>query len=143
METGRIIQTAHYHPFGTVERYTYQWEGGDRVIVSDAVLARLDRSWRLEHGQVITVGPWRLRVIDRWPQIRGWYCIYETRWGWLWQAAYWGIRWGELVYRRMVLTLAVWGLADYRANYPPSWRDVGALRWLADRLRGWRNKVTT
>lgn len=35
---------------------------------------------------------------------------------------------------RLVLTLAVWRLADYRPEVIPSWRDIRAVQWLRKRL---------
>lgn len=80
-------------------------------------------------GKAFRMGDLRLRAIE----VNGWsgvYVMLESHHA----AAYaqWRriVRIADLIYRRCIITLAVWGLADYHAAIIPSWRDIHAARWL-------------
>ena len=94
----------------------YVWQGESDV----AECTELKEEMAL--GQVITLGELRLRVIGRrfpyWLVVRdGWKAqVYQ----YLWPAK----KWVQWVYCRLIITLAVWGLATYHPGRISSWKDI-------------------
>lgn len=109
---------------GAVDFPTYEWKGeGD--------IAELHLSWFLHDGitpdkGVLTLGNLRLRVIDN-----NFLHIKVARDGWkarLYQAVWPVKRWWLWVWYRLILTLAVWGLATHEPGRIPSWRDIKVFK---------------
>jgi hypothetical protein len=80
-------------------------------------------------GQVVTLGPYRLRLItgEDWNYM----AVYAMHDGWkarayaLWYRAAKPLR---RTYHRLILTAAVWGLARFQQYVEPSWRDLHIVR---------------
>jgi hypothetical protein len=141
---GFIEVTVHYDALGGVERYDYKWIGGDVAKFSEQLLLDADPSevrydkFPRRPGDRFEFGPFKLRVLKEpeWTAItaireRG--LITDLRL--LWH------RFGKLLdiaYRRFIVTLAVWRLAERNEGAIPTWRDVHALRRLAERLQKMR-----
>jgi hypothetical protein len=124
-----ILISCFYDYRGEPERREYDWQGGRVVCISRQVLGHV--SGYKPGMKVFSVGPFRLRVIDE--DYRRVYCVREGPAGWalaLWIATYKAL---DKVYRRLVITVAVWGLAQWNDATVPTWRDVHVLR----RLAGW------
>ncbi|KPK86876.1 MAG: hypothetical protein AMJ81_00185 [Phycisphaerae bacterium SM23_33] len=146
---GLIEVEAHYDALGGVERYGYKWTGGDIARFSERLLldaakvcqARYDE-FPCQPGDRFEFGPFKLRVLepDSWQYdvivaIRDRGFVTDLRY--LWH------RFGKLLdvaYRRAVVTLAVWRLAEQHEGALPTWRDVKALRRLADWERARKEK---
>jgi hypothetical protein len=109
---------------------TYRWEGGDLVMVDRYVMERITLMDReLEVGDVFSLGPWRLRVLDfdhmmqRYLVMRdGWRSIVRS---WVIQ----GAKPLDRSYRRLILTAHVWGWAKVpqgavpcRQHLRPPWK---------------------
>ena len=148
---GFIEVTVHYDALGGVERYGYEWIGGDVAKFSEQLLLDADPSevrydeFPRRPGDKFEFGPFKLRVLEsdsfwRWDVItairdRG--IVTDLRCSWH--------RFGKLAdiaYRRLVITLAVWRLAERNEGAIPTWRDVHALRRLADWERAKREERT-
>lgn len=108
----------------------YEWVGKSRfALLSDYTLNR-----RVSEGEIVRIGPYVLRVIELnhyWTEhlvcrAGGWRGV-------LTYALFRGTRTLDRIYRRVVITMAVWGLARYRQQgHAPSWRDVHLLRRIAE-----------
>jgi len=126
--TGEIIATEHRGHGGSLERIEWEWRGGDLAYLS--YTRPLVRSAQI-NDDIIVLGPFRLRIIKHeWP-----FCIvardgFKAR---LLYRMYRCVRYTEVVYRRLILTAAVWGLARYDRDCIPTWRNVYAL----DRIARW------
>ncbi len=134
-----IATTTNYDDFGNIESCDYAWEGDKNGIVGISFVlfkrAKCSSKNGLKiDGNVILVGPYRLRVIGR-----DYNALYAVRDGW--QAAI-KVRQMKIVcllnkiYRRLIITCSVWGLADYNEAVIPTWRDVHALK----RITKWIKK---
>lgn len=129
--TGEIVATEYRDFKGGLERVEWEWQGGD--------LAYFSRKW-IHQGiaqisrDIINVGPFRLRIITQCWEWPGWIVAKDGLKARLIYRIYRCVRHTEIVYRRMILTAAVWHLAEYHQVIAPSWRDIYALdkmaRWL-------------
>ncbi len=113
------------------EGFTYTWVQGqtrDAFINPHLLRAtdcRLDE-WEVRPGTILTLGGLRLRVVRN--DYPCGYIIVE-RDGWRAALRAYGEiarRPADRVYRRLIVTAAVWGLARYNPGMVPTWRD---LRW--------------
>ncbi len=83
----------------------------------------------IAEGDVLRVGPYRVKVFEC--RVMWTYDYRGELYGWGSSARYWlyrATRWMDGVYRRIILTAYVWGLADCEAGYIPSWRDLKVFR---------------
>lgn len=116
-----------------VERIEFSWEGGERVEVSYRLMQHKS-VYITRRGNLLTIGPYRLRIIEGDPCRATYLCMRD---GWkahLWWGAYRASHILETIYRRLIITAAVWGLGRYVDNAFPTWRDVYMLDWLARKL---------
>jgi hypothetical protein len=133
----RINVTINYDGNGNRINYDYEWEGPTNGIVGVTfdLLRDADPAAMKQRGDILVIGPYRLRIVGEGymsPAVYavrdGWNAAARVRMIWLWHLL-------DKVYRRAVMTCAVWGLANRPAGVIPTWRDVYALRYL---VRAWR-----
>jgi hypothetical protein len=154
-EAGSIIRQTERRnaATGMLESVEYDWlpyewarPAADRAI--GLIPARL--YWRLfKHapnvGDVFSLGHLNLRVVDISPDDFCRDTATVMRDGpeaaltaWLLPA----LRFTDLVYRRLIITAAIWRLATCDRAVIPSWRDLHAARWLLRKLpqekKAWR-----
>jgi len=138
---GYIEVTVHYAALGGVERRDYRWIGGDIANFPISYLSDNDPSvtWYAlppyKPGDRLRIGPFKLRILER---ERGWrfdeFLVIRER-GLVTDLRLFWHRFGKLLdvaYRRAVITLAVWRLAERNEGAIPTWRDVHAPRRVAD-----------
>lgn len=131
--TGIIEITEHRDIRGNIERRDYRWEGPPTAMISRHLMYLIDN--RVEVGDVITIGPFRSKIIE--DDIER-YSFLVTRM----DKPFWWLRyiWHrynkslDLTYRRFITTLAVWRLAEYNPAAIPSWRDIYIIQKLRARL---------
>lgn len=132
--TGMIVCHERYDFRGGVERRDYEWEGGELAYVDWRFMDVAEISEAPALGDIINIGPFQLKVID---QELLWHDNYiVARNGWKTQLRYMLHRTTKVldkIYRRLIITAAVWGLADYHDALVPSWRDVYLLKKLSER----------
>lgn len=133
MEEGTIIGTVHRTKVlgKYIEEVTYKWEGGPKckmrwefIEQSNPRIVKYS-----EDKHQIQLGPYILHVIED-DVMRGEYvCIREDYPFW-YVVVWWhnSTRWLDLVYRRLIVTLSIWGLAEYTPA--ASWHDIYLIQWL-------------
>lgn len=130
-----IIETQHTDFRGGTERIEYEWRGGSIVDITDRYLYRAGIYGSLSIGSVVNIGPFRLIVLD-YDQPRRAYTFCRTGFkGTVKYSVYRLTKHFDFIYRRLVITAAVWGLAKYEDYSVPTWRDVYFLAWLAKRIK--------
>lgn len=106
-----------------------EWQGPPVTFIEERQLDFLTGQYIKPHPDLIEIGPYVLRRVGK-PEeyARGCYWLLVGKGEWYWLR--WRIRQGlERIMDRLVLTLAVWGLANWPApNRRASWADVVA-RW--------------
>lgn len=130
MNYGTITETVHVGPLGK-EVVTFGWQGGPYLQITNQVIRRGDPAYVREDAKFITIGPYRLRKLEYDPLVGmgGWVCVRDG-WRWLPYANWYRLtHLGERTYRRLILTAAVWGLAEFHEYNVPSWRDLHIVRW--------------
>lgn len=122
--------------FGGIPQVTFTWPAGaSRARISSQMLIYLcDGVWP-RVGDRLTIGPYRVRVVEADLVMRS---VVVVRDGPLfigWLAASRAGRLADLACRRLIITAAVWGLAGYDAGRVPNWRDLYAVQWALRKAR--------
>jgi len=131
-EDGNLLIHEIRNTLGRIERLEYSWEGGPIAYVD---INLLNPSDEYKDG-LLKIGPYRLRLLEEiiWSHqykfIREDYPFWQLAVGW-----HKASRLFDLIYRRTIITLAVWRLADYNGATVPGWRDVHILRKIAELLK--------
>lgn len=132
----RIVATEHRDYSGGLEQLTYRWEGGEVVCISYCLCSKLGFDAKNRGpGDVFSIGPYRLRVV--WTDPVPPYAVFAVRDGLgAWRRSVWYAISSRLesVYRRLIITAAVWGLAEYNAATIPTWRDLYVVKLVARRV---------
>ena len=136
---GQILIHRQYNALGMPERYDYEWDGGPCVRVSYYLVDMADNR-QIEYDKkqgVIRVGPYRLRIMEEYPWCDFFECVREDYWLW-WAVVGWHLlsRIVDIAYRRLIITLAVWRLAEYDQGAIPHWKQIK----IVIRVRKWISK---
>jgi hypothetical protein len=123
---GTITATRHQGPLG-LEQAHYQWEGGRYARVRRSLLGRDDGSVRV--GEVVWAGPYRVRVIRCDFMLDAVTVVPEEPRAWGDLLTSLTAQLIERVYRRLILTAAIWGLANCDPSTLPTWRDLHVIAW--------------
>lgn len=125
---GEIIVTRRSHALNGPIQHTFRWEGDDTAYISAHAIQVPPPAI----GATVQIGPFLVRVLDYEVLMDRMLVSRErglkTDLRYLWHRAARGF---DLIYHRSILTLAVWGLAEYQHYRVLSWRDVHALKRLA------------
>ncbi len=137
--TKRGVIAYHTRPLPFGGQYiSYSWEGGDVIEISYPLIRDMSdgvmdtRDPRI--GSVFRLGPFWLRMLDhdfardaitaireRPIKAQAYYMFYRAT------------RTLDRIYRLLIITLYVWGLARYDRARVPTWRDIKCT----DRLAAW------
>ena len=117
------------NPLGKIEQQTYKWKGNSPYTYI---------SWPLLGDIVgiggdtieVQVGPYKLLKIEHDHSRGAVSYVRKDKFGALRVALYKSTRLLDLVYRRLVITLAVWKLAEFTPGCIPSWKDIKILKRL-------------
>ena len=131
MERGYLIVHSRVNPLGAAPILRYTWHGGDVIEISGNVWPEFSQAVP-KIGTRLWIGPYCARVLEyRFAHDSVLVCRERPVITALRVAFYRGNVYAEMAYRRLVLTLAVWGLASYQQGRLPSWRDIYVLAPLA------------
>jgi hypothetical protein len=140
--TGEIHLQVHYNELGNREHIDYTWKGGDVAAISLQLIEGAygtqvvkDFDGLPEIGDRLRIGAFDLRVVEFEPwnmwilaaRDRGLATSLRVFWHKFGKVA-------DIAYRRLIITLAVWGLARRDGATVPHWRDVYALDKIAKAL---------
>ena len=141
---GYIQGTASYAATGEIEHMDYSWHGGPIIGVSERMILRSGfASGPVCPGSIVTIGQFRLRIIEDQPSIsEGYFLAMRDGWrAWIRERALPSLRWMDTIYRRLVITASIWGMARYYGATYPSWRDVYVLNAFAKALAKARDDI--
>jgi len=135
--TGYIQIAKHAIPAGpvTLEQLAYDWRGGDIVAISHELMKELFALNDIYIGNVVSVGPYRIKLIDRDIPMSAWMGV-RVRNPFNWRvgvARLWFTKTLYIIKGRLIVTLAVWNLARYDPATTKAWRDV----YILDRMAKW------
>lgn len=127
-DTSNFLITRKHNNLGGLESMTFEWVGESPYIyigISDIY------DWRgfIEYSptlDLLKVGGYTLVRIEN----TGFSTLYIKKSG-FWRFRVWVYkvtRLLDLVYRRLLYTLAVWNLADFPQGTIPSWKDIKLFR---------------
>jgi len=125
METSKLTFAVKTNKLGQRESLTCEWEGKSPYIyiAIPVIMDELNVNWN-EIPKEVQLGPYKLLEVSREPQYDSILYVRKDKFGKLRVALYKSTRWMDLIYRRLLLTLVVWNLANYSMNSIPSWRDI-------------------
>lgn len=107
-------------------------DGPPLVLVGDSTLAMLP-DWAMSlDGELVQIGPLVLRSIDvrHYPTMSTYYCLVDS--GEVYALWWWLCARLDSLWQRMILTLALWGFAEWpRDGDVPTWNDV-KRKWKHD-----------
>lgn len=127
MNTAYLKVTQYRNPLGKIETINFEWEGNspytwvDRTFLGDLVGLGDDRAR-------VQVGPYKLLKIEYDYQRDAFLCVRADKFGALRIALYKSTRLLGLIYRRLIITLAVWRLAEFHEATVPTWKDIKVLK---------------
>lgn len=134
---GDIHVTVTRNQYGFEERRDYEWKGGPICHISTWLLDEiLDQGQRESYNKDkrIQIGPYRLREVDvDYFSAAHVFAREERASDYLIPIAYNLTRLADIAYRRFIVTLAIWGFAEYHPATMPSWRDVKLVQWARKR----------
>lgn len=112
---------------GMTERIEHKWVGKSPVmIISWRDMALTPHSTYLDKkgNKICVIGPYRLRIIGsasdgNYEAVRMDYPFW-----WIYPFLHHVNKLSDLFYRRVIITCAVWGLAEYSGNRIPSYEDL-------------------
>jgi hypothetical protein len=127
-DTALIKFTVKTNPLGIRESLTAEWEGKSPYTYVSFFLVDRGEAMRIKGDEEIQIGPYRLLKVDTDWSMGAWLYVRKDRLGALRIALYKSTRLLDLIYRRLIITLAVWRLADYHQHTIPTWRDIKGLK---------------
>lgn len=131
VEANLIFHTRHDFK-GNLEQITCEWDGprdgivklSDRFL-NDSVFGCIVPGLWDAIGVTIKIGPFKLKCFEYDPFSNIYSFIRaDSVLGNIKVFAYQLTRWLDLAYRRLIITAAVWKLAEYRPECYPSWEDL-------------------
>lgn len=130
--------TVNHDDFGHRSGYDYEWDGPRNGIVGVTfeLLRDADPAMLRREGNTIIMGPCCLRIVGE--SLRGVYAIIDGRFVVFRVYRFRLSRWLDKIYRRLIVTCSIWGLADFERGTLPTWRNVRFLRCIAEVWR-WFN----
>ncbi len=133
-QRGFIEVIEKWNVFGRLELVSLEWQGGPLLELGEPI-TRFNIG-AIQKGNRVTVGPYRLRLVENndYPPFWFRYIREDSLMGWLYFIWHRATRPLDGIYRRSILTLAIWGLARYGEATSPHWRDIHALRWIAEKM---------
>ena len=133
-DCGNIIVTRHMDIRGGVERETYEIEGGPYVAVDGYY-----GGGSIESGEGFVLGPYKFRTIN-YDFCSDTVIAIQEKWPLWWIAVAWH-KYNKLIdifYRRMIVTMAVWRLADYHEATVPYIGDIHIVQRIRKLFNGKR-----
>lgn len=127
------------NPLGAIEQYRYviapmsEYKGG-QIVVGISRLYLGNEIGAVKLGTVIGIGGYRFRVFDPDWLVDAYIGVQESDAAWLLSLVYPVLSFAEKIYRRLIVTAAVWGLADYYQGRIPVWQDLHIAQWWAKRV---------
>lgn len=130
IDTAFIETTVQRNPLGKIEQYSHRWIGKSPYayigldLLGEIVGIGGDTS-------EVQIGPYKLLKIEHDMSRDAVLYVRQDKFGALRVALYKSTRLLDLFYRRLIITLAVWKLADFNPACVPSWQDIKILKGLA------------
>ena len=135
---GNMLMTAHYDIRGGIERIDYKFEDGPYVAISGCFYPEM-AACPPKIGDKLELGPYKFRVLEI-DILSDTVMAVQEKWPLWWIAVAWH-RVNKLIdifYRRMIVTLAVWRLADYHEATVPYIGDIHIVQRIKRLFNGKR-----
>lgn len=131
-----ILRSAYNEWTDRHEVSVVEWRGGPFIYLTPYAFYELFGHVEIGRGLIYQVGPYRLLAVGRRLYTDDWLFHLNTLDGWYWRLVWEMTRALTWANERLILTLAVWGLADYRlrSGDSPSWQHV-KQRWTRSRSK--------
>jgi hypothetical protein len=139
MRTANLIGHDNYDFKGDIEQAIFEWDGPkDGIIrISGEFLSHfcgfMGSRPKDMINETLSFGPYKLKCYetDEMP-LHTDYLFFRTdsSMAYIKVFLYHSSRWFDLAYRRLIITAAVWRLAEYYPHQIPSWQDLYIVHWV-------------
>ena len=135
-DCGNLLITKHSDIRGGVERLTYEFEDGPYIAISGCLYPEIG-TCPPKIGDKVELGPYKFRVLESNLYTDTVFAIQE-KWPLWWVAVAWhrSNKLLDIFYRRMIVTLAVWRLADYSEATVPYIGDIHIVQRIRKLFNG-------
>lgn len=127
--TAFIEVTVKTNPLGKREAVNHRWVGDSAYTTIDWLVLD-DMNVPLDKAKRIQIGPYKLIEVEKEYAFGRSLYVRSDKLGWLRVAFYKSTRLLDLIYRRIIITLAVWNLAEFSPMRVPDWTDIKAVKWI-------------
>ena len=121
--TASIMVHSKTNTLGMQEAKNYEWIGASPFLEVFPVLLG-DLGYTNFNEPAIRLGPYKLLFVEYRPHKGVILYVRADRLGKIRVALYKATRLLDLIYRRLIITMAVWNLADYHISVIPTWTDI-------------------
>lgn len=126
MDTAKIVATVKTNSIGIRESITYEWIGKTPyTIITGCALSDMGF---VDFPEKLIIGPYHLLKLGDKFDVDAAEYVRADKLGSIRVFFYRITRALDLIYRRLIITLAVWKLADYDPSRIPSWRNIRLLK---------------
>lgn len=126
---GDILVIEHRNTLGVRDAINYKWQGDDEVYLVPSLFPDEIDFTKREH--ILNIGPFQLYSVGfDWESGRLHAFRVRGFFWWIPVVIYKSTRIFDLIYRRVIITLAVWGLADYQQQRVPYYGDIHIMQWI-------------
>jgi hypothetical protein len=123
--------TVQTNSLGVREAVNYEWGGKSPYTYISPPVFITPEIKKINGDKEIQIGPYRLlKVKDAYHLDCALY-VRKDKLGALRVALYKSNRLFDMIYRRLIITLAVWKLADFSEARVPTWQDIYLLKGFA------------
>ncbi len=125
MNYGHVEISVKNNILGAIESRTFKWVGGSRTSLP---LNAFREDYIKRSGDFVFIGPYRCIIVDQS------YHSYElirldNEFAWLFVFLHIISKYLRIVYSRLIITCAVWGLAEFHEGQIPSYLDLYVVKW--------------
>lgn len=125
MNYGYVEVTVKNNILGSIESRTFKWVGGVQASLS---FNAFREDYIKRSGNFVFIGPYRCMIVDQ--SFSGFELIRVDN-GFTWLLVFLHIisKYLRIVYSRLIITCAVWGLAEFHEGQIPSYLDLYVVKW--------------
>ena len=121
-----IVHRTQNNIDGVLESLTYNWKGKPWIILDIR-----DINPKMIHGDNIHIGPYRMRIVSEHDNGFKYECVRTDYPFWrLVVYSHHASKFLRIINARIIVTCAVWRLADFNPECVPSWNVLHFVKWL-------------
>jgi hypothetical protein len=117
-------------PDGIPQIWEWVWEGDSQFAYISTKSLHYAKIARPNEGDVIILGGYRVRILERVDSLIGFLCVRESWLGVPRLYSYRTARFFKETWQKILWTMVIWGLAK-EGPQRLTWRDIKLVKWLS------------